>query len=141
MEFLVASRDSIKFLKIDNPYIVISISEPRGKIVDIPRSENLIYILRLFFHDLDDHQKTKITDAKNYILFTPNEARNIITFVKEYRDRVGTIVCQCDGGVSRSAGVAAALAKCINGFDNDFFKRYVPNRRVYRMLLNVWYDG
>ena len=42
-------------------------------------------------------------------------------------------------GISRSAGVAGALAKCINGYDFEIFNKYIPNRRVYRLVMNAWY--
>lgn len=46
------------------------------------------------------------------------------------------IILHCDAGVSRSPGVAAALSKSLLGDDAEFFRRYRPNMRVYRTLLN-----
>lgn len=40
--------------------------------------------------------------------------------------------------LSRSPGVAAALARVLCGDDADFFARYKPNTRVYRLLLDVY---
>lgn len=50
------------------------------------------------------------------------------------------MVLHCDAGMSRSPGVAAALSKVLVGDDSQFFKRYRPNMRVYRTLLERYYD-
>ena len=41
----------------------------------------------------------------------------------------------CEAGISRSAGAVAALSKVINGDDSYFFKMFLPNRLVYRLIL------
>jgi len=48
-------------------------------------------------------------------------------------------VVHCSAGIARSAGVAGAISLVLNGKDAMFFKgRYIPNRFVYRTILNEW---
>lgn len=48
------------------------------------------------------------------------------------------LVVNCEGGVSRSAGVAAAVSKYFNGKDDYYFNsRFVPNMRCYRLVLDA----
>ena len=68
-------------------------------------------------------------------------AKKIVKFVKKYLNDVELIVCQCEAGISRSAGIAAGLAKCIDGDDDYFFKRYLPNSLVYSMIRKEWLYG
>lgn len=65
------------------------------------------------------------------------EAVQIETFVERHKDKM--IIVHCDAGVSRSAGIAAALLKHYNGDDSEIFDnpRYVPNMLCYRTMLNV----
>lgn len=63
-------------------------------------------------------------------------AEKIWTFVDAHCANIEAIVVHCDAGASRSAAVAAALAKVLSGDDRDFSRgRYEPNARVYEMLL------
>ena len=40
--------------------------------------------------------------------------------------------------MSRSPGLAAALARVLRGDDADFLVRHKPNTRVYRILLDAY---
>ena len=72
------------------------------------------------------------------VIFDEVMAKEIVDFVEEYRYVVGTIIRQCEAGISRSAGIAAALSKCINGDDKYFFNRYLPNSLVYSKIIKAW---
>ena len=118
----------------DVPTVIISIRS----IGDTPPK-------KLFFHS--NHQvKDFITLAfddvttycQGYYPITEQQARKIAKFVMRYKDsRVEQIVVHCDAGISRSAGVAAAIAKYLNGNDDDFFVRgpYTPNMTCYSKVL------
>lgn len=84
-------------------------------------------VLRLFFDDVESG--TNCMDETH--------AKAIKEFVELHKD--GNFIVQCDGGVSRSAGVAAALMKFYNGDDTPIFDnpRYCPNMRCYRTMLNA----
>jgi predicted protein tyrosine phosphatase len=68
---------------------------------------------------------------------TEADAHTILAFVEEHLPSVETIVCQCDAGLSRSAGLAAALSRILQGDDRYFFQRFAPNERVYQKLLEA----
>jgi predicted protein tyrosine phosphatase len=71
-------------------------------------------------------------------LFSNEQAAKVWSFVANRPADVTLIVVHCDAGVSRSAGIAAALAKVFLGDDTEFFGgRYRPNRRVYRAVLEA----
>ena len=55
-------------------------------------------------------------------------------------DDIETIIVNCEAGISRSAGVAAALANIINEDDSRYFKEYLPNMLVYRKILEAAQD-
>lgn len=150
MEFIVLSRDKAKTYECDKPHIYISVKCPYDSEgwAKLPDNPNRMQTLLLAFDDWDDYQKHKLTtEFKNnprvgeMVFFSNDHAKSIVGLVQEYQKKVEAIVCQCDAGISRSAGIAAALSKCIVGHDMQFFERYHPNRRVYRMILNEWYRG
>jgi len=73
--------------------------------------------------------------------FSRDDASKILAFVAKYvRQDIHTFYIHCEAGISRSAGVAAALGMIIekNG-DEYFFKNYLPNRLVYRTILKEWF--
>lgn len=71
------------------------------------------------FHRLDNTQTKLMAD---FILSLKNK---------------GTLICQCEYGESRSAGVAAAVKEYYYGKGVNVFAdaRYYPNKHVYRKLL------
>jgi hypothetical protein len=74
----------------------------------------------------------------------PTTPRQILDFVAEgQRQHIDLCVCQCDAGISRSAGVAAALSYILNQDDTWVFKDpwYMPNRLVYCTILNDYYEN
>lgn len=78
---------------------------------------------------------------QGYYPISEQQARKIARFVMRYKDSVEQIVVHCDAGISRSAGVAAAIAQYLNGNDDDFFIRspYQPNMTCYSTVLFALY--
>lgn len=118
----------------DVPTIIISIrsigDKPPKKLFlhSNPQVKNFI---TLAFDDVT-------TYCQGYYPITEQQARKIAKFVMRYKDsRVEQIVVHCDAGISRSAGVAAAIAQYLNGNDDDFFVRspYHPNMTCYSKVL------
>lgn len=89
-------------------------------------------IIRLKFDDVDKGESA-ITDA---------DAVNIAQFVKKWNGKIHSIIVHCEAGVSRSAGVAAAIMKYIYNNDETIFNsyRYCPNMLCYRKVLNALYE-
>ena len=67
------------------------------------------------------------------------DAEKIAAFVMINKHNGRRFIVQCDAGISRSAGVAAALMKYFNGDDSPIFDnpQYCPNMRCYRMVLEA----
>lgn len=87
-----------------------------------------------FFH-FDDIDKEYFSRGLNSI--SDDDAKRIVATVQEWKDKVDTIYIHCDAGVSRSAGVAAAISMALTGEDDYFFTSYlyVPNILCYRKVL------
>lgn len=134
MTFRVFNRHNIQRVRVKVPYITVSISDKVENLPVLPPDDLRLGVLQLAFFD---------TEVRDYAdSFTPELARQILRFVKKYIKHIDLIVCQCDAGISRSAGTAAALSKIINGDDMEFFRPpYHPNRLVYHTLLNQYEQG
>jgi len=140
MKFLVMSEREIKNYQENKPHIIISIRSPKYPIElgKIASQANCLDILWLDFHDLDGlHMPNSDIKVK---LFTQEDAKNILNFINKYKNNINLVICQCEAGISRSAGVAGALSKIFNGEDAEIFNNYLPNMLVYRTILEVYYD-
>ena len=150
MNILVKSREEANNFDCTYPWIWISMSAPEDKTADFTLFKpTLVEKLHLVFHDVDDRFKDVLKKypssdvGKNPIFFNDEMAKQAVNFVEKYKNTdVHTLVCQCEAGISRSSGMAAALSKCLLGHDRTYFNsmRYVPNMLVYRKIMNQWYD-
>lgn len=142
--------DAVASNNVPNPHIIISIFTPGDEPPDVAQNENTRGVLHFCFDDLD-RQPTLITihALGKPVLFDDEEAQRLAKWVKAfYKQGVRTVICHCDAGVSRSAGVAAALSKHFNGSDFEFFNSggmyggpvYTPNMLVYRKLLEALHE-
>jgi len=131
MKFLVLNKTQVMNIHPSIPYIVISITCPNQKDIPINKYDECKGILRLSFDDVD----SEVIDT---IKFDSNMADLVRNFVTTHMFNIELIICQCCAGISRSAGMAAALSKVINGEDVDFFKNsfFIPNMLVYSKVLN-----
>ena len=93
-------------------------------------------VLRLKFDDVE-------RDNKNEHCITKEDAENIVKFVNKNKNNVDKFIVHCEAGVSRSAGVGAAIMKALNGDDWDVFKNPLkcPNMKCYRTVLNAFADA
>lgn len=108
--------------------VVISISTPGltygTKVFPSPYN-GIKAVLLLFFDDVESGPDS----------ITVDDARKIRSFLEANKGY--KVIVHCDAGISRSAGVAAAIMKHYNGDDTPIFDnpRYVPNMRCYRKML------
>ena len=137
----VISKLEADMYKFDFKYISITIeTDENTKLSD---DKNRVDRLDLLFDDLDttkynDKDLTDIYKEYKPKLFNKDMATKILEFIDKYKGL--TIVINCEAGVSRSAGVGAALSKIYNNEDNWFFKNRCPNMLVYRTILNKYCD-
>ena len=134
----VKSRKVIEAVmpKINKPSIIISIRDPNKPKANITSSG---YVREVLFLDFDDWDRP---DPKEQLM-TDDQAREIASFVTRYEknDQSFDLYVNCEAGMSRSAGVAAAISKALRDDDEFFFKVYYPNMLVYRKVFNALVDN
>ncbi len=116
-------------------HIIISITNPDRPQANIPADPACLGILRLSFWDVCNTEDPELSK----IMFNAEHAQQISAFVHANLTKtpdLPLIICQCEAGRSRSAGVAAALSKLLTGEDEEYFKRYNPNSLVYSTIMN-----
>ena len=88
--------------------------------------------MQLVFDDVEWPSKRAISEA---------DALKIVRFCEAMKDKIDLIVVHCEAGVSRSAGVCAALMKIYNNTDMPIFEnaKYCPNMSCYRAVLDAYY--
>lgn len=92
-------------------------------------------VLFLHFDDIDAER-----DGLFYGM-TENDAEKIADFVFRNKEQVSQFVVHCNAGISRSAGVCAAISKFLTGDDEQFFSsHYHPNMHCYRKVLEALHN-
>ncbi|MEW6379678.1 MAG: hypothetical protein AB1611_08715 [bacterium] len=144
MNILTMNRYDIQKAYIDFPHIVISMTDDDQFFPDIPE-KNCKGVLRIavwdtedgvYFRSLYNFGAPRIPKDK---IFHELHARRILEFVHSHLHEVEMIICQCDAGMSRSAGTAAALSKIFRGGEGIFLKPpYIPNKLIYETILNEY---
>lgn len=107
------------------------------------------HLLRLKFDDVSDElyedflgRKPSVQEmkqlAKRFHMFSDEQAKEIANFILPLYESVDTLICQCEHGQSRSAGVAAAILEYFSRSGVTVFAAtgYYPNKLVYRRLLH-----
>ncbi len=112
--------------------VIISIKSSWDKVdadVFTSDSNNVKDILRLSFDDID------VEDNADHCM-QYEDGKKIAEFVDKWKD-IETIIVHCDGGISRSAGVAAAIMRVLEGDDFPLFKNKNkhPNMTCYLRTL------
>ena len=115
------SRDTIEMF-CEYPFVeriaLISITDYGYDFAELKNKPQ--HLLQLAFDDvdgdvfIDELSKNpsvddKIKIEKKYHMFSNEQAKQIVEFVKDGWDKVDVIICQCEHGQSRSAAVAAAI--------------------------------
>ena len=82
----------------------------------------------VYFNDVEAGMPNCIKD---------DDANKIVIFVREVVGKVDKLIIHCEYGVSRSAGVAAAILKHFSGNDLLIWgnPRYQPNITCYRKVM------
>jgi predicted protein tyrosine phosphatase len=133
MQIVVTDRVGIESgLRLDGAYIVISIHDPDQRPARIQRDGGLREILELSFHDAEASWKDNIAPM------TAAQANQICDFVRRYEAQVGTIVVQCEQGMSRSPAVAAAISQALGLDSRRFFQLYTPSQHVYHLVMDAF---
>lgn len=123
----------------DVPTVMISISDPNMQYAASPfcsEENKVLELLPLCFADanqpgLDVYGR----EAREEDLMLDEDATQVAELLRNYPDT--DVIVHCDAGISRSAGVAAAILKHTSGDDSAIFKNghYDPNTWCYQKTL------
>ena len=132
MEFFVTDRASIEQgIIVRTAYVVISIHDADKPPARIPRRVGMRDKLYVCF---DDAVPEPGSERQH---MTADDATAIWNFVQQHHEKIGTIVCYCEQGMSRSPAVAAGLATLLGQDNQYFFEDYQPNEYVYDLMLQA----
>ena len=121
------------------PSVMISISDPHMQYAAAPfcsEENKVLQILSLCFADADEPGPDIYGyDAKVEDLMRDEDAAQVAELLHEYP--ATDVIVHFDAGISRSAGVAAAILKHTTGDDSSIFGNglYDPNLWCYRKTL------
>ena len=149
---ILSRRDAMRYCYGSHPFpsVMISISDPCMLYETAPffsPANRVLDILRLTFADADapgarvwvpaDAISGHGRNASVSDLMTEEDARRIARFLSRHPS--DDVIVHCDAGLSRSAGVAAAIMKHFNGDDSPIFDsgKYYPNMWCYRITLEA----
>lgn len=138
MKIMVASRMETENLlagkPLDERVAIVSIYGPPEEQIDFDTDKHTC-----FFHPVVFHDATR--SWCDTILIDEEKAHGIASFIDRVIGMgVKVILCHCTAGISRSAAVAAATAKFYFGDDGEFFRNYVPNKLVHRLVLEAFHN-
>ena len=108
---------------------VISFADIEDEFINFPKEIDVLYVA---FYDVRPY-----TVAKHHYGGILPQAKQIAEFICKEIDSGKDIICQCDYGISRSAGCAAAIMEMWwkRGIDIFADYRYSPNQFVYNKVL------
>ena len=123
------------------PAVMISISDPHMQYAAAPfcsEENKVLQILSLCFADADQPGPDIYGyDARVEDLMRDEDAAKVAELLRTYPDT--DVIVHCDAGISRSAGIAAAILKHTTGDDSSIFQNglYDPNLWCYRKTLQA----
>ena len=138
---LFINRGRAEMIQPRSDEAIISISNPDNPANLFP-SWAPSRVLRLGFHDADEnkrhvhsgeHQLYKIINCR---LFDEDDAKKVLEFIGDKKDKVTTIYVHCDAGISRSAAIAKFIAGIYNLEFPDHYMLY--NKLIYTTLTNTF---
>lgn len=115
---------------IEEPFLILSIVTPLDR-KPFFKNPHAIIVTEFFY------------DEENVMGMSEEHAKHFADAVKYNKDKVEHIFVHCDAGISRSAGVAAATMKYLNGDDWPIWNSYMysPNTRCYRLMMNEYFGA
>ena len=109
-----------------------------------------MYLSRMKFDDVSDEifkeilgrnptEAESLRLAEKFHMFNDEQAGEMARFITSVSGKADTLICQCEYGQSRSAGIAAAVRQFWHGDGIEIFadERYYPNKLVYKKVLDA----
>lgn len=126
------------YTDFDGSKIIISISDPFEEKAKFNMNNiSIKSVLYLSFYDIDE--KTKSIFG-GYDSMSPIDAVLIRDFIFKWEDFVDEIWVQCEMGISRSAGIAAAVAEHFELDSSSILNNsnYYPNMLCYNLTKEAF---
>ena len=126
------------YTDFDGSKIIISISDPFNEKVKFNRTNRSIKdILYLSFYDISEETRSIFG---GYESMSPIDAALIRDFVLKWEKFVDEIWVQCEMGVSRSAGIAAAISEHFELDSSSILNNsnYYPNMLCYNLTKEAF---
>jgi predicted protein tyrosine phosphatase len=112
---------------------LISITDPDQPVVSLNREWGSV--VRVAFHDADPITFPGLNPDMQPM--TEDQARMIVSFVSGLPENITSLVVHCKSGISRSAGVAKAVAEAYHIL---FPKEYIEyNHHVYELMRHEFH--
>ena len=99
----------LEFQPFPSQTAVISVCDSDAAMVRLQNSPD--YLMHLVFDEMCSLYGFEGDEEMKFVSFSERPAEEIARFVVQHKDEVGTIICQCEMGPSRSAAVAAAISE------------------------------
>ncbi len=109
---------------------IVSITNPDRE-VHFAENPKIADVLHISFYDTVEEERNAIQLS---------DGSKIAEFFEKYKNSVEVFVIHCTEGISRSAGVCAAILRHYKGRDHEIFEddKYMPNHRCYRMMIKAF---
>lgn len=130
---LIASRPGAEVIDQTIPGLsVIAIQDPGSEESKLPNAHR---VLRLSFDDIEEFERGTACYGGRYLEpISKMQAQAIAAFVDVTE---GPLLVHCDGGVSRSAGVAAAIIEATGGDASGVYREKTPNATCHRAVFEA----
>ena len=130
-------------LKIDDNSTTTNLKDDKHTINGF-KSDDQVLKSNLYDYYYSDkyrtHTKAPLSINNSDVVFNTKIAEKVVHFCNKYKNNNIYFYIHCTAGISRSAGLGAAISKYYNNDDSWFFKYKVPNRLVYRKTLEAFYS-
>ena len=122
-------ENKIKRYGVDENTAIVSFADSADEFIEFPKDTN---VFKVAFCDIYPGS-IPVEQYKDMLPEAPQIAEFVDTNIKNHKN----IICQCDYGVSRSAGLAAAILEHYQREGIKVFAnyRYSPNQFVFNKVL------
>ncbi|TGY58777.1 hypothetical protein E5335_07760 [Coriobacteriaceae bacterium] len=121
---------------LEGPFDCILMTGPDSDPIEVPAGA--ARHLELLFDDVEDGEHASW--GRPLEPMGKDQAMAVADFVWDgalAMDLAGLVVVACDGGVSRSAGVAAGVLAATGNDDSEIFRRKCPNSTCRRLVMEA----
>lgn len=141
------AKDNFSKLNLDKNTVIISITDPKSKLIDEDILKNFKDSLSIQFYDITEDMIYNTNENWKFVPINNKEAKIILDFILKHKN--DNFLIHCEKGQSRSADVGLAI-ECIlkfNGNKKEFaleqsiilnHHRYEPNMLVYNKILEEY---